>query len=530
MIEVCLVTTLVASCKDSFMESSLSDETTSSLELAATADAAGNYTAALDPNATSTQVLRAGGSITGSAIAMPPGALSLAVSITIGEGESLASSNTVQQLGLSGNSASAAGPAVSFVPSSSIEASNPFTLSLPMTGTTLALADGSDENLVVMYKAMKVENDVVSYSVGIMTRDELTVGAKTVQFQTKNFGTFQLAKTDTKITTRVSKATDEPPVLKGDASNPLVGVWKGCSEKTYSNSSGSSSSQETTTPWTPPVIGITCGPYATKFKLQMKVAGASQYSAKIYVDDVLKETAILSGAVNTYVTTTGFSESVTASQVVKVDVGPECYIGTATSPKQYASYHSNACDNLSSPLEVYCDGSTAYDSTTTTTTTTSSSSSTTGSYALGTKSGQTAHEQEFVKFSNNTFIHATSVFSGAQCTGTLISRKEETGSYTLGNLNGDGTQAIDIKMATEKGTIFTADGVAAANTSSTGCWNSGWVIGVTKDLFTTECKNSSTSTDDGEGPGVVKIEGSRIYFEDKKESGVLDRTKYLTKE
>ena len=68
------------------MKSSVKNEVQGSFELAATADAAGNFTSAIDPNSTSTQVLRASsGDLFGSAIALPPGSLSINLNITIGK-------------------------------------------------------------------------------------------------------------------------------------------------------------------------------------------------------------------------------------------------------------------------------------------------------------------------------------------------------------------------------------------------------------------------------------------------------------
>ena len=243
---------LLVRCGDSFMKQKVTNEAKGSFELAATADSAGNYTGTIDPHSTATQVLRAtSGDLSGSAIALPPGALGINLNITIGSGETLASSDTTQQLGLGGNSATAAGPSVSFVPSQNVQATNPFTLSIPVSGTSLAfaLANSDNDNLVVMYKWMKVTDGVPTYSIGIITRDQLTIGSKTVQFQTDKFGTFQLAVTQTKITEPVNKPTAEPPVLKADASNPLVGVWSQCyaSGNGGYNSTGDGSSNSNTT-------------------------------------------------------------------------------------------------------------------------------------------------------------------------------------------------------------------------------------------------------------------------------------------
>ena len=121
-----------ASCSDSFMKSAPRSKTTALLELTATVDAAGNVTAAFDPTSTSVQVLRlTSGPLSGAGVALPPGSLAFPVSISVGAGETLASSDFGQQLGLSSNPITAAGPSVSFMPSTNIQASSPFTLSIP---------------------------------------------------------------------------------------------------------------------------------------------------------------------------------------------------------------------------------------------------------------------------------------------------------------------------------------------------------------------------------------------------------------
>lgn len=219
-----IITTLLffAACKDNFMQGKTTSYSTASIQLAGTKDSSGNYTAAISSDATSTQVLRAtDGNVAGSTIAFPPGSLSIPVNVTIGSGETLTSAAIGNQLGISANATTAAGPSVSFVPSVAVQANTPFTLSIPLTSSsTLALLNPSvnENNLIVIYKAIKVENGVSSYEIGILLRSELVLNGKNVQFQTSKFGTFQLAVTENKITEKVTKPTDDPPVLAGDPS------------------------------------------------------------------------------------------------------------------------------------------------------------------------------------------------------------------------------------------------------------------------------------------------------------------------
>ncbi len=221
-----MVTVLVIqSCSDNFSKSGVRDRSSKTAALTSTVDAAGNYSAQMDSSSSLTQTVRASsGSVAGSALSMPPGALAFPVSVTIGAGGSLTSSSTSAQLGLSDNTATSAGPAVSFIPSTAIQASSPFTLSIPVTSGTGLNLDGtsSDENIVVIYKWITVINGESSYSVGILPRSELVLTGKAVQFQTTRFGTFQVATTKIKITEKIEKQTIVPPVMKSAIFTPLA--------------------------------------------------------------------------------------------------------------------------------------------------------------------------------------------------------------------------------------------------------------------------------------------------------------------
>jgi hypothetical protein len=220
---------LLVGCSDSFMRTAVADKRGSMISIQAQLDAAGNVTGAFDPSSGSIQTLRiSSGALSGAALAIPPGALSLALSVTVGEGETLASSSFTQQLGLSSNTITAGGPSISFIPSSNVQASSPFTLSLPLSALSLALDNSSSENLVVMYRWMKVVNGETSYVMGILPRKDVTVAKDKVSFQIDKFGVFQVGVAQTKISDKIAVPTVEPPNLKSDATNPLVGHWGMC--------------------------------------------------------------------------------------------------------------------------------------------------------------------------------------------------------------------------------------------------------------------------------------------------------------
>ena len=84
----------LVSCSDTFMKSDPRKKTSALADLTTNIDSAGNVTASFDPSSGSVQVLRIStGTLAGAGLAMPPGALSIPVSITVGEGETLASSS-----------------------------------------------------------------------------------------------------------------------------------------------------------------------------------------------------------------------------------------------------------------------------------------------------------------------------------------------------------------------------------------------------------------------------------------------------
>ncbi len=219
---------ITTACSDSFMKSSIRNKTSGLAALSTTIDEAGNITATIDPNATTTQIMRFdSGALAGSAIAIPPGALSIPVEITVGQGPTLSSADFLAEIGLTNNTVTAAGPSVSFIPSSNVEASNPFTLSLPLSITALALV-GNNDNLVVMYHWSQVVNGEVTFVKGVIPGEEVVISNNKVTFQTTKFGTFQLARAEKPISSRVSAPTSEGTGTVANAKFPLLGDWGMC--------------------------------------------------------------------------------------------------------------------------------------------------------------------------------------------------------------------------------------------------------------------------------------------------------------
>jgi hypothetical protein len=183
--------------------------------LQTTLDDAGNFVAQIDPSKAETQLMRiTEGAIAGAAVAIPPSALSIPISIMVGEGVALTTNSFSQDLGLTGNKIAAGGPSVSFTASEDVVASNPLTLSIPFGALAFALADVDTENLVVMYRWMSLKDGEPSYEVGVIPGDKVTRGQNKVSFQTTKFGTFQVGIAETKITKTLLATTEEPPALK----------------------------------------------------------------------------------------------------------------------------------------------------------------------------------------------------------------------------------------------------------------------------------------------------------------------------
>ncbi len=224
-----LATLALVACNDKFMAQSARSKTSALAAISTTVDEAGNISANIDPSSSATQLLKfSSGELAGSAIAIPPGALSIPVSVTVGAGESLSSSQFLQDVGITNNSISAAGPSVAFTPSQPVEATNPLTLSIPFSsGSSLSLTTSND-NIVVLYRWTKVVNGESSHSMGIIPAKDVVISKDKVSFQTTKFGVFQLGKAETKIVERVNVQSAQPPAPKKDLSNPLVGTWGTC--------------------------------------------------------------------------------------------------------------------------------------------------------------------------------------------------------------------------------------------------------------------------------------------------------------
>lgn len=224
-----LASVALFACNDKFMAQSAREKTSALAAISTTVDEAGNISGTIDPNASVTQLLKfSSGELAGSAVAIPPGALSIPIAVTVGAGESLTSTQFLQDVGISNNSIAAAGPSVAFTPSQPVQATSPLTLSIPFSApSSLSLTTGN-EHIVVLYRWTEVVNGESSHSMGIIPAKDVVIAKDKVSFQTTKFGVFQLGRAEIKIAERVNVPSAQPPAARRDIGNPLVGTWGTC--------------------------------------------------------------------------------------------------------------------------------------------------------------------------------------------------------------------------------------------------------------------------------------------------------------
>ncbi len=143
----------------------------------------------------------------GTEASFPPGSLSVATTISIKTGNTVADDSFVLSLGLD-QKVTAVGPTVSIQADQEMDTVEPFTLAIPMPPVGASLADDStrEDRIVVTYQVNKAA-DGKSYS-GIIPRSELIIVGNIVKFATTHFGSFQSAEMSGVIAGRVEMPDD----------------------------------------------------------------------------------------------------------------------------------------------------------------------------------------------------------------------------------------------------------------------------------------------------------------------------------
>ncbi len=190
--------------------------------LTATTDSSGRTSATFDPNANYAQAIAASsGSISGSSVIFPPGALSIAVDLLIEEGSDLSASSALADLDLASlNAVLAAGTSVIIRPSSDAELMVPMSLSIPLpSGFGLGLGlPGSIKNFLMLDDPQeriailaRVWDPVSSeLKTVLIPNSEIQFESGNAKFATKVFGAFQTVVMETPVRTRVEQKSSEP--------------------------------------------------------------------------------------------------------------------------------------------------------------------------------------------------------------------------------------------------------------------------------------------------------------------------------
>jgi hypothetical protein len=501
-------------CQDSFMKQTTADKTSAIASLTSEVDAAGNVSANFDPNSSQTQVLQLNsGSIAGAAVAIPPGSLSIPVSVVVGEGESLASSSFSQQIGLTDNTISASGPSVSFIPSQNVQATNPFTLAIPFSAVTaLSLNDAAgEENLVVMFRSIKVENGTTSYSEGVIPREQITVARDKVTFQTTNFGLFQVGVAQTKVREKIEKPAAQPPALIAEVGSPLIGVWGQCEmakefpdPNTVKIPDGffgtkTSSSLGLYDPGTG-VPGPDCASLEVTFAkdhiflpkgfigdpVQLIINNTSFNFAKLQ-DLVQKEAADvhLISATMAEIKTEGDPEGGVISLPKGCGFtrdGKTLLSSFFVSSKDFTADDQKVCRydiTFKQPdVKIVCAGAQIGPSVVL-------DMVKDGEQWFGRVSGQVYSKRESLRFNRTEVFHTLEYFKSKDCTGVLVSSKTESGAYALPEVDVSGTIPIDMKFYKASGKIVGGDWFKSLNRAERyigSCGISDWKIGEERDL------------------------------------------------
>lgn len=179
-----------------------------------------------------TQALKiASGSLQGTELAFPPGSLSIDVNITVTEGQSLAATGVISEVGMkNAGRVTARSASVAVISDTTVNTSKPFSLSIPIAdaGTQLALSDDPYKFLVVIYKVSDASRD--GNRIGFIPRSEFTVSDGKAIVTTTRFGLFQLAETDvveseayeTDTTQKILTSAEENALPEAKFSLPVV--------------------------------------------------------------------------------------------------------------------------------------------------------------------------------------------------------------------------------------------------------------------------------------------------------------------
>ncbi|MGE0173315.1 MAG: hypothetical protein AB7T49_11030 [Oligoflexales bacterium] len=200
----------VTSCFQSVFDSAGTVDGTASIKnVKAVAGDNGKVTVAVDIDSTATQTFEVTDdeNLAGTSVSFPPGSLNVSTAITIEQSASLEDS-VLADLELTDNSVSVAGSGVIIRPAASTAAAlKPFTIQLPVPGSSLRLQSNL-ANLAVLYHVW--QSDGGKLVGGVLPFSALKVVDGIVYFDTKFFGAYQVMIMAAEIEETVEVTTEEP--------------------------------------------------------------------------------------------------------------------------------------------------------------------------------------------------------------------------------------------------------------------------------------------------------------------------------
>ena len=209
----------LSSCQKQFVKERTTDNRAATLAAALGAgksqnvtytidQATGRITATLSASALVTQEISASGAgLSGISVSFPPGSLAISTDINVQEAVTIATPNTAAALGITGT-ITGVGASVAIQPSVIADPVNAFTVALQIPSASSLRLAGNSANLVAIYKVnVYAKNKILD---GVIPLSALTVEGDKVKFSSRYFGAFQLAYTDTLVTTATEVETTVP--------------------------------------------------------------------------------------------------------------------------------------------------------------------------------------------------------------------------------------------------------------------------------------------------------------------------------
>jgi len=194
-------------------ERSPSREAAEEVLIVAVSELEGVVTGALSASLNQTQLVYASNNsaISGSHVSFPPGSIALDTTIVLGEGQSLVTTNILQELDIEDNPVAKSSVPVSITSSILLDASVPFTIALPMPDSANLWMYSILEpyaNLAVMYRVNKASSQ--DSSSGIIPRNQIKIENGYAVISTSHFGVFQTVIMTKPITVAVEVPTIKP--------------------------------------------------------------------------------------------------------------------------------------------------------------------------------------------------------------------------------------------------------------------------------------------------------------------------------